>query len=208
MGKITVIGVGPGTEEYLTLKAKKAVQEAEIIVGGRKQLALFPEKKQKQEIGKDLDEIIKYLKENLDKKIAVLTSGDPGFYSILRPILNNFPKAEIEIIPGISSMQLCFAKTKMMWHDADFISLHGRGTSGLIERAKNNRKLAILTDTTMPPDKIATLLIDKGIDNKKTVVCEGLTQPDERIVESSLKEISKMSFSGNCVMVIFDEMGL
>lgn len=203
MGKIVVIGVGPGSKEYLTPIAKEAVKEAEVLIGGRRQLSLFPDKKPRMEIGKDLDGVLKFIRENQDKKIAVLTSGDPGFYSILGRLLENFPREDIEIIPGISSMQLCFAKAKMMWHDAEFISLHGRETSGLIEKAKNSRKLAILTDERMPPNNVASMLVDEGITGRRVVVCEGLTQYNERIEESTLEEISKKSFSGNCVMVIY-----
>ncbi|MFQ5975355.1 MAG: precorrin-6y C5,15-methyltransferase (decarboxylating) subunit CbiE [Candidatus Hydrothermarchaeales archaeon] len=208
MGRIAVIGVGPGSSEYLTPIAKKAVEKAEVVIGGKRQLLLFPDKKQTKVIGKDLDEVLKFIKKNRDKKIAVLTSGDPGFFSILGLILENFPKEEIEVIPGISSMQLGFAKAKMAWHDAEFISLHGRGTGELLNKAKNHRKLAILTDEHMPPNSIAALLLDKGINDRAVAVCEGLSQPTERVVKSSLKDISKESFSENCVMVIFDEMGL
>lgn len=208
MGKITVIGVGPGSKDYITPIAEKKIQESEVLIGGKQQLALFPDQKTKMEIGKNLDIVVEFIKKNRDKKIAVLTSGDPGFYSILGLILNNFSKKDIEIIPGISSVQLCFAKAKEMWHDAWFMSLHGRETTGLIKQAKKHRKLAILTDQHMPPNIIATWLIENGIKSRRVVVCEDLSRPDEKVLESNLEEVSKMTFSRNCVMVIIDEMGI
>lgn len=200
MGKIFVIGVGPGSEEFLTQAAKKAAENADVLVGGKSALALFPLEKSKKAIDKNLDEVLKFIKKNQKKNIAILTSGDPGFFSISGLLLKKFPKEDIEVIPGISSMQHCFARIKETWQDAKFLSLHGRQIENLKHEIKN-KKVVILTDPKSTPDKVAKFLLKEG--NRRAVVCENLSSGRERVVESDLEGIARQRFSGNCVMVIF-----
>lgn len=207
MGRIFIVGAGPGSKEFLTQAAKRAVEGADILVGGKNALALFSgTKKPRKLIGSDLDEVLRFIKKNRNKSIAVLTSGDPGFFSILSLLSKKFHKEDIEVIPGISSMQHCFARIKETWQDANFLSLHGtslHGTSGRkIENLKvKNKKVVILTDSKSTPDRVAKFLLKEG--NRRAVVCENLSSGRERVVESDLKGIAKQIFSGNCVMVVF-----
>ncbi|MEE8168688.1 MAG: precorrin-6y C5,15-methyltransferase (decarboxylating) subunit CbiE [Candidatus Hydrothermarchaeales archaeon] len=203
MGKIFVIGIGPGSRDFLTPAAEAAVDKAEVLVGGKKALSLFQSKSKQMVIDRDLNAVLEFIRENGDKDVAVLTSGDPGFYSILDVVLENFQEKDVEIIPGISSMQLCFAKLKESWKDARFISLHGRDPKGLPERIIEGKSV-ILTDSTYTPDRIASLLLSSGVGNRSAAVCEDLSGSEERIINSNLEDISKKSFSGNCIMVVFD----
>lgn len=206
MGKIFVVGIGPGSEEFLTPIARDAVKRADILIGGKNALALFPEKESKKIIDRNLDGILGFIRKNKQKNVAILTSGDPGFYSILDFLMRNFSKEEIEVIPGISSMQLCFSKIKDTWHDAEVISLHGRKKDNLL-RMIENKKLVVLTDNSSPPDVIARYLLDSKVKGKRVVVCDSLATSNEKIVESTLEGIARQRFSGNSVMVIYDERG-
>jgi len=59
---ITVVGVGPGSEEYLLPVARKAILAADVLVGGRNALALFDSLGKEQcRIGSDLDGILAYI---------------------------------------------------------------------------------------------------------------------------------------------------
>jgi precorrin-6Y C5,15-methyltransferase (decarboxylating) len=198
MGKIFVVGVGPGSKEFLTPFCKKVVEDADILIGGRTALSLF-QGKMKKVIG-DLEETLDFIRRNRHRNIAVLASGDPGFYSILSLIIKNFPREEVEVVPGISSMQLCFSRIKELWHDAKFVSLHGREVENLLGEI-GSEKLVILTDRATPPDKVARFLSEKGIKGKAWV-CDSLSTASEMVIASSLVEISKREFSGNCVMVL------
>jgi precorrin-6Y C5,15-methyltransferase (decarboxylating) len=199
VGKIYVIGTGPGSKDFVTPAAEEAAKGADILIGGKNALSLFPNEKPKKTIGSDTDEAINYIAQNRNQNIAILTSGDPGFYSILRLVTKNFPKEDIEVIPGISSIQLCFARLKECWHDAKFISLHGRGMDNISFAGVG--KFVILTDKSSTPDKVARHLLERGLDGTAWV-CDSLCQSPEIVLELGLKEISRREFSGNCVMVI------
>ncbi len=205
MEKIFIVGIGPGAKEYMLPVALKRIKDADCLIGARRALDLFPEfKKEKVCFDGCLSRVIPYLKKYREnKKIAVLVSGDPGLYSLAQTIARNFPKDEYEVIPGISSLQLAFARIGESWQDVKIISLHGRKINPeIISDIKNNSKVFIFTDADFPPNSLAGLLLDKGIKNRRAVVLENLSYPDERIVDTNLLAISKMKGFKLCVMII------
>lgn len=203
MGKISVVGVGPGSRRFLTPEAEKVINSAEVLVGGREILRRF-RAKEKKVVGRDIGEVIRFIREKKDRGVAVLTSGDPCFYSLLAVILREFPKEEVEIIPGISSMQLCFAKIKEPMNDATLVSLHGRGLAEL-EKAAQSRKLVILTDSSNPANVVADYMLKHYPRSWRVYVCENLSREDERVTQGSLQDIAREKFDGNAVMVAIYE---
>jgi precorrin-6Y C5,15-methyltransferase (decarboxylating) len=200
MGKISVIGVGPGPREFLTRAAVRAIEEAEVLVGGEEVLKRF-NGREKKVVTRDIREIMDYLREKKNKRIGVLTSGDPCFYSILAAILREFPREEVEIIPGISSLQLCLARIKETMNDAVLVSLHGRGLEEL-SKAVESRKLVILTDEANPANLVAGHLLKRYPRDTRVFVCENLARREERITGGTLAGIAKGEFAGNAVMVV------
>ena len=127
MGHFTIVGTGLGIKEYILPQGIKAIEEADVLIAGERNLEPWLYlKKENYIIKSNLQEIIsKIEKEYVNKKIVVLVSGDPGFYSLLNYISRFFSRQEIKIIPGISSMQMAFAKAGLSWHDAILLNLHG-----------------------------------------------------------------------------------
>ena len=206
MSKLYIVGIGPGSKDYLTQAALNAVKNSDIVIGSKRALDLFKIDSQKMEINaKNMNESLENAVSKVEngKVVALLSTGDPGFSGILKPILKLKSDIEIEVIPGVSSVQLCAAKLKIPWDDADLITMHGKGISeDILDVINNGNPSIILPD--FRPAELAQFLIQNGIDeNKKVAVCEKLSYEDERIVESTLKDISKMEFSYMCVMVVY-----
>ncbi len=204
MGRILVIGTGPGNEKYLTPVARVALEKAQAVAGGSRALMLVSREKRKFQIKNNLHELESFVRENMDKTVAVLTSGDPGIFSILKFLLEKFDRDEIEVIPGISSLQLCFAKFRETWEDVRLISLHGRNYENISSVVRNNRKVAIFTDSRNSPQKVAEKLL-KELGNLKAGVCCNLTSEDEIILISNLMEIASGNFPENSIVVVWSE---
>jgi len=205
---ISVIGIGPGSLEYLLPVALNKVKEADVLVGGNRALELFKSlNKETFKIKGDLKAIINYIN-NLspDKKVAVLVSGDPGFYSFLNYLKENYPGENIKVIPGISSIQIAFARIKSSWHDACLISLHGRRRENLgrflEEKLREYPKVAILTDSRLTPDGVARLLLEEGFKERTSYVLTDLTMPSEKVKEIPLTELAESREKGNSVVII------
>jgi cobalt-precorrin-7 (C5)-methyltransferase len=212
MNKIYIIGVGPGNADYLLPIAKKKIIKADCLIGAKRHLSLFKGlNKEKIYLKGDFEKTIQYIKKNKSKKkIAVLVSGDVGLYSLLGRIQKVFKKEEYEVIPGISSMQLAFARIGEQWNDVQIVSVHGRKLSDLAKTIKNSKKVFLFTDKDNSPDKIAKYLVAKSegqraksnMGNRRAIVFENLSYYNERIIDTDLKNLSKMRKFGLCVMII------
>ena len=122
-GKIFIVGIGPGAEEYLTRKAVETVEKSDYTVGSTRAIELFGDVDGRMPF--NVKNLVDKLKEGVDLAIdgytiSILSTGDPGFSGVLNSVLRisdekGFPKDNIEVIPGISSLQLASAKCHIQW---------------------------------------------------------------------------------------------
>jgi cobalt-precorrin-7 (C5)-methyltransferase len=209
MNKVYVIGIGSGTEDYLLPIARREIEASDCLIGGKRVLSLFKDlHKEEIVLERNFEKVISFLLEERErKKIAVLVSGDPGFYSFLERVSRVLKSEEYTVIPGISALQIAFARIGEGWEDATIISLHGRKADDLDRRVETSSKIFLFTDQNFPPERIASYLLEKGVENRRAIVMENLTYPDERILETDLNHLAGMKGFGLCVMIIKKERG-
>lgn len=219
---IYIIGLGIQGKSSLSQRALNIIENADLLVGGKRHLACFSEfKGKKVVIGSNLNEIVKIIKHDSrlvthDSQIVVLATGDPNFFGIADFLIRNLGKNKVEIIPNVSAMQEAFARIKENWNDARFLSLHGRrqgqgswvkGHGGnvldnLISEMSYCNKVGIFTDPENTPSKIANALLNKGIKDYTAYVCEDLGTEKEKITQGTLSQITKKKFSPLNVMIL------
>jgi len=206
MNKLMVVGLGPGHSDYILPIARKIIDQSDIIIGGKRHIeSVGVIDKEVFYLEGHLAEIPEYVKANIkDKEIAVVVSGDTGFYSLLRYLRRNIKDVCIEAVPGISSMQYLFSKLGLAWDDAYLGSLHGR-TVDLGILCREFSKVGLLTDQKNPPSEIAKKLISEGIDDKYMVIGENLSYPDELIRKLSIEEVVNTNSDDLNVVVIMDK---
>src|SRR5512133_3948498 len=126
-GSISIIGCGPGSVEYVTPLARKIAREADVLVGARRLLDLFPETKaQCIPVQSRIEAVLDQMEELLpEKRIVVLVTGDPGLLSLARPVIERFGRESCRVIAGVSSLQAAFAALGLDWYDALVIDAHG-----------------------------------------------------------------------------------
>jgi precorrin-6B C5,15-methyltransferase / cobalt-precorrin-6B C5,C15-methyltransferase len=205
MKRIYVIGVGIEGQEGFSPRVIDLIGKADILLGGTRQLALFPEfKGQRVEIGSNLAEVVEVLQKT-ERRAVVLASGDPLFFGIGRYLLRNLPEEELAFVPNVTSVQYAFAKIKEPWDDAVFISAHGRGLKKAVDRIVANDKAAILTDEVNTPAAIAAELIRRGRDGYTAWLCENLGTPEERIVRTEVKNLPNIDAAPLNVLILIKE---
>ena len=209
-GKIFIIGIGPGAEEYLTLKAVNCVKNCDYTVGSTRAIDLFSDVK--NTIAFNVKDLLDKLEEGVDlaidgNSVAILSTGDPGFSGVLNTVLRisdekGFSKENIEVIPGISSLQLAAARNHIQWDSANVMTFHGRENVEDILEVIDNGKTTIALPSRKVKD-MAQFLLDNGVsESRKVTVCERLSYPDEKIVSTSLKNIAASEFTYMCIMII------
>lgn len=203
--KITVVGIGPGSPDYLPPIAARAIARARVLVGGGRALAAFaPASCETYTIGKDIAAVITHIRERLAVgDVTVLVSGDPGFYSLLAALRAEFGPEALDVIPGVSSVQLAFARLACPWQDAVLVSLHGRGPNDAALAYAPGKKLGLLTDGHHTPRRIAGDLLARGWPATAAVwLCADLSYESERIVAATLGETAQGHGCEHCVMVV------
>lgn len=205
---IKVIGTGPGDRSYITEIALKHIEEAEVVIGGKRLLAEFACFNQEQyPLEGNLKEALEFIKnQSKSRKIAVLVSGDTGIFSFASYLQTNLNSKELEFISGISSFQILFARLKRSWDKAVFVSLHDKPPGYLHLIVKEERTTVIFTDNKWTPPKVARYLLKKGLSDMTVAVGSDLSYPWERVevTNFSLLSESKEDWS-NSVMVIMNE---
>ena len=201
--KLTIVGCGPGSREYLTRAAEKIVDEAEVVVGSPGLLALFPEaggeKLAVDGVYERLDMVEKISKQ---KKTVLLVTGDPGLHSMARLAIERLGRENCEVIPGISSVQLAFAKAGLVWDEARVMSYHGGEVGNLREISNQKAHVAILTDEKNPPSKIAEELLTHCEPARAVILCERLSLPGEKIQQMTLQALKDVKADSPNILIL------
>lgn len=200
---IDVYGIGPGDPAYLTESFDGLCQGADWIIGSDRQLALVPEVySHKKRVLPKLSQLLEDLREAMaaGQGVLVLASGDPMLYGIGSYLYDKFPSDRIRIHPGISSMLYIFSRIGLSANDCFFTSCHGRALDvDLITRLP---KLALVTDTSMGPYEIASVLVDQGKRESRVYIGENLSYPNERIRVYQAQNVPEENYSMNVVVVV------
>jgi cobalt-precorrin-7 (C5)-methyltransferase len=205
--KIAVLAVGPGSPEHLTPAVSRQAAACDLLVGGRRNLALFNfPNQEKIEITGKIAPVIEQVKEKMaDRKIGILVSGDTGIYSILPRLVNVFGREALDVFPGISAVQYMFARLGLTWEKASFISLHGRECPDLAKALSSPLPVVFFTDRRNTPALVCRALVDAGLTAKKIYLGEDLSYAHEKISEGRPEDFLKYKSSELNLVVIVDE---
>lgn len=216
MAKINIVGVGPGSLDYVTPIARKTVQEAQLVFGAQRSLNLFPSDIKGEVFvltAKNLSHSLKHAAESVKsgKNVALLSTGDPGFSGLLHTVLESglFTTQQINVVAGVSSIQACAASLNISWDKACLFTFHEGNVTDetknqLVQCLKKGKDAMLLPDSkSFSTKEIASFLTKAGLHQKTSVyICENLTLENEEIISSTLEEVSAQTFGSLCVMVI------
>ena len=201
---ITLIGMGSGTPGSLTAQGLAALQGADRILGAKRLLATLPEgcTGNRQALYKP-DEILACLAAHTDEEIALVYSGDTGFYSgasQLLPMLRAFG-ISCRVLPGLSSVQLLAAAVGRPWQDWTLVSAHGCACDP-VSACMNHKTVFFLTGGAETPATLCAALTAAGLGAAHALVGENLGTPAEAIRFGLARELAEQSFAPLSVLLI------
>jgi len=197
---LSLIGMGPGHLDCVTPEAAAAIRGADIVLAFDRVAETAEQIRTPILRIRRLDEIFTHLAPERD--VALLVSGDPGFFSMLDYL--NTQRVEIgRVIPGISSLQYFMAALRKSWHGVTCLSMHGR--DGDLTALKHVRIAAILTDKTNTPRHISKRLHQLGWRGRLHIGSH-LSYPNERILAARIGDDIDDDGSLAIVVVEQDEM--
>ena len=183
--------------KYLSTAGIDCIKEAEIIIGSTRQLSdlktIISEKQEIYTLGK-LTELITYLKENTERKITIIVSGDTGYYSLVPYLSKYLSKDILNIIPNISSYQYLFSRLGENWQNFRLASVHGREFNYIKNiNDEDIEGLVLLTDDIQNPYEITKKLYNSGIRNLIVIVGENLSYDNEKITILKIEDYKKLN---------------
>jgi cobalt-precorrin-7 (C5)-methyltransferase len=202
---IIIAGCGPGHADYLTTAVHHAVADAEVLVGARCLLDLFPEvKATRLAVGGDIPAVLAAMEQHRDQRLVVLVSGDSGLFSLARRVQQHFGHEHCRLIPGISSVQVACARLGIDWHDLRIISAHGRIPAATIDELQTWHKIAILAGTSAATAWAADLLEQLGSDYR-AMVCENLTLAAEKIHPCDAATLRQATLAARTIIILLHQ---
>jgi cobalt-precorrin-7 (C5)-methyltransferase len=215
LAKLNIVGTGPGSPDYVTPAAKKAINRADLVIGAQRNLNLFTADIKSKKVvltAKNINDSLKQAAESVKsgKNVALLSTGDPGFSGLLHTAMESglFETEDINVIPGVSSIQACAARLNLSWDNTRLFTFHDKVSDEekekLISAVKCGRTILLLPNSLgFAPQDIASFLVDLDTDKETPVyICENITLESEKITSSTLGQIVGQSFGSLCVMVI------
>ena len=201
--QVNLIGLGGGAADTVTIEGRRALEQAELVLGAERLLESLPKKETQKHIAAVRPEEIlaRLLSENY-VNCCVLYSGDTGFYSGARGLLPLLEEAGIpcRIFPGISSVQLLAARLQRPWQDWKLCSAHGAECDP-VAAVMEGRPVFFLTGGANTPSALCRALTDAGLGFLPVAVGERLSCPEERVVKSTAAECAGMQFAPLSVLL-------
>ena len=221
MSRLTVAGIGPGEADYILPAVIKKMKKAHTVIAAKRILPVLKELYQDVNSEADsennkpvflgmgkikdtLEQIGEILSKGQDVVMAV--SGDPLMYSLYRTICND-PISEgweVDLIPGVGSLQMLGAAFGETMEEALIISVHGRAkTAGSIALAvAENPKVFFLCSKEQGPAWLSQIMLDYQMDH--VTVCAGanLSYEDELLESGTPEEMVQKEFPSLCVAMI------
>lgn len=204
MQNLYIIGAGMGHISDLTEYAADIIKNADTVYGSARLYEQYKVLNTNISAPK-YSEIESVLEKETLKNTALLVSGDVLFYSIAKKIQEKFSnKYNIELVPGISSMQYFLSKLNIINYDIKAVSMHGRNNSCL-GPVSYNEYTFMLTGGDKKADNIINELYNAGLDYVYVYAGENLHSDNERIVSGKISDMLDYKFSSLTVLLIHNK---
>lgn len=224
LNRCRVIGVLDDGVASLGQTALAHLQQAQLVIGGERTLALFADQISPDAQQRDLSGAMSQVPEWIRAaqadglRVAVLATGDPLCHGIAAYLASRLCIEAIEVLPNVSTLQLACARLGLPWQDMKFSSVHSKdagdwvpgsppshGLYALLRDIRQHDRLAVLTSPFNTPDRIARMLVAEGLaDDFDMAVAERLCQPEERVVSGiSISAATAMPFAELNVVLLW-----
>ena len=201
---VTLIGMGSGRPENLTLQGLAALRQADLILGARRLLAVLPAGcTENRAAAYRPDEVAELLQTSGAENAVLVYSGDTGFYSGASSMMEKLEALGVRarVLPGLSSIQLLAAALGRPWQGWNLVSAHGR-TCDPVAECMQGRPTFFLTGGSEDPATLCAQLAAEGFGDVQGVVGQCLGTPEEKLFRGSVKELAAGRFNSLSVLLV------
>lgn len=205
--RISCIGIGMGSLGTLTHEAAAAIREAEIVFGAERllqsveQMGILSEHQQRVTEYSGT-KIRAYLMEHpAYRRVAILMSGDVGFYSGARGIQDAFADEMVHFYCGISSVVYFASRIPTAWQDAKLLSAHGKQVN-LLNSVQRYPKIFLIVSGAEDVQWLCRELHEAGMDQVRVTVGTNLSYPEETVTAGCPADFLEVKTTGLHIMLL------
>ncbi len=192
-----IIGAGPGDRKFLTAYAEGKLNESELVLATSRLAAVY-----ENAVSCDYTEFAKAAKESGAGTVAILVSGDAGFFSAAKKLHEELlSQGEVEVVCGISSMQYFCSKVNIPYDDIEVRSLHGR-EGNVLGAVSYNRRVFVLTGGWYSASYVVNELCEAGLGELTIHIGENLGSDSEMIQTGKAWSFRNKAFGKLTVLII------
>lgn len=200
--EISLVGIGMGNTDSLTKEAEKTIQEANLLIGASRMIEACEKNGQDVYIEYNSEKIAAYIQEHPEyEKIAVVLSGDVGFHSGAKKLLNVLGN-QVKVVCGISSVAYFMSRIQKSWDDVVLTSNHGE-EANLISLIRQNKKVFSILGKKDSVAELAKKLLAYGMNEVVLYVGERLSYADEKIKKGFPETF--VDYEGDSLSVLYAE---
>lgn len=182
---LSIIGIGEDGLAGLTPAARALLDQAEVIAGGRRHLAMLPEDgRERIAWPSPFTEALPGIEARRGHATAILASGDPLHFGIGVKLLQRFDPAEMAILPGLSSFTLACARLGWPRAECDCITLHGRPPDLLRAALHPGARILALSSDATTAAQAAAILCEEGFGESEMAVLSAMGGPAESLARA------------------------
>jgi precorrin-6Y C5,15-methyltransferase (decarboxylating) len=175
-----IVGIGEDGLDGLTPATRAVVEAAEIIIGGERHHTLSPNlAAERIAWPSPFDALIETLQSHKSKRVVVLATGDPLWFSVGARIGRAIDPAQIVYHPQLSAFQLTAARMGWSLADVETLTVHGRPVHQMVAFIQPDQRLIILTTGAETPAQIATFLTARGFGGSQMSVLANMGGENE-----------------------------
>ena len=170
--------------------ARQLIAAAELVVGGKRHLALAQSLIGGRTLSwpSPITEALPEIVQHRGRQVVVLASGDPFHYGVGDLLLRSIPAAETLCLPHASAFSLAAARLGWSLQDTALVSLHGRALDGIVRHLQPGARILALSWDDTTPAKLAALLHARGLGQSSLTVLEAMGGPRERLRTTTAEE--------------------
>lgn len=198
--EITIIGMGMGNPDQLTLEGARALERAQAVIGAPRlleglgcQAPCYPEIL--------AGEIARRIRTLDCQRVCVVFSGDIGFYSGAKKLYPLLEGHSVHTVPGVSSLQYFAARLRRPWQSIHPVSGHGVACDPVGE-VSVRRETFFLTGGEFTPAVLCQALTQAGLGQLSVTVGERLSYPEEIITSGTAAQLAQREFAPLSVVLV------
>ena len=186
---LSIIGIGEDGVEGLAPIARRLVEEAAVVFGGARHLALAGSLVNGERVvwPSPIETAFPRILALRGSPVVILASGDPFHFGIGKQLAAIIPPEEFVCMPQPSAFSLAAAQLGWALQDVHTVSLHGRALASVVRHLQPGARVLALSWDGSTPGMVAQLLRDRGLGDTRMTILENMGGAGQRVHHTTAK---------------------